>query len=120
MRKLYTKLTEEGFDIWLDEAKLVGGQDWQMEILKAVRSSHIVLVCLSKNAVSKVGFVQKEIKYALDVALEHPEDDIFIIPLRFENCNVPERLKQWHWIDLYKPDGYEQLLFSLELRENNL
>lgn len=44
------------------------GQEWQQEIPKALRASDVVLVCLSKGAINKTGYVQKEIKYALDVA----------------------------------------------------
>ena len=54
----------------MDEINLVPGQDWAIEIKKAVRRSDFVLVCLSASAVTKNGFVQKEIRFALDVADE--------------------------------------------------
>jgi glutaredoxin-related protein len=117
VRKLYKRLSNAGFDVWLDEIKLTGGQDWETEIKKAVKTSHVVLVCLSKSSISKVGFIQKEIRYALDIAQEHPDEDIYIIPLRLENCNVPDRLSRWQWIDFYKPQGYEKLVKALEARE---
>jgi hypothetical protein len=50
--------------------------------------------------------VQKEIKFALDVADEQPEDTIFLIPLKLEECDVPERLARWHWVDPVGPHGY--------------
>lgn len=84
VRDLYNRLTEDKVDAWLDEIKLLPGQDWQLEIPKAVRHSHIVVVCLSANSISKTGYVQKEIRYALDVADEQPEGAIYLIPLRLE------------------------------------
>jgi hypothetical protein len=36
MRGLYTCLTKDGVDAWLDKAKLLPGQDWELEIRKAV------------------------------------------------------------------------------------
>ncbi|HLO29143.1 MAG TPA: TIR domain-containing protein [Anaerolineales bacterium] len=120
VQKLYKRLIKEGFAVWLDEAKLIGGQDWETEIKKAVKASHVVLVCLSKSSVSKVGFIQKEIRYALDVALEHPDEDIYIIPLRLEECVVPERLSRWQWIEFYKPKGYEKLVKALDVREEQM
>src|SRR5438270_7379352 len=93
VRKLYQQLQSEGIDPWLDEESLLPGQNWEQEIRKAVRDSDIVLVCLSPGSISKTGFVQKEIKFALDVADEQPEGTIFLIPVRLEECNVPERLK---------------------------
>jgi len=45
VRGLYTRLTQDGVDAWFDKAKLHGersrtilpGQDWELEIRKAVR-----------------------------------------------------------------------------------
>ena len=36
MRGLYSRLTQDGVDAWLDKAKLLPGQDWELEIRKAV------------------------------------------------------------------------------------
>jgi hypothetical protein len=84
VRSLYYQLKKDGYHPWLDEEDLLPGQDWQYEIRKAVRSSAIVIVCLSKDAVNKRGYIQKEIVFALDAADEQPEGKIFIIPVRLE------------------------------------
>ena len=46
---LYTRLTKDGVDTWLDKAKLLPGQDWELEIRKAVREANIMAVCLSEQ-----------------------------------------------------------------------
>ena len=89
VRNLYKSLKQDGFHPWLDEEDLVPGQDWDEEIRKTVRSSGVVLVCLSSRAVNKEGFVQKEIKFALDCADEKPPGTIFLIPAKLEECSVP-------------------------------
>ena len=61
VRNLYHRLQKDGIEPWLDEEKLLPGQDWQNEIIKAVRASDIVVVCLSRASTTKTGFVQKEI-----------------------------------------------------------
>jgi transcriptional regulator with XRE-family HTH domain len=119
-RELYQRLKAEGFAPWLDEEDLLPGQNWRKEIARAVAKTHVVIVCLSKTAVTKQGFVQKEIGYALDVASEQPEDTIYIIPVRLEECAVPDRLSEWHWVDLHEPRGYELLLRSLHHRAESL
>ena len=116
VRALYRRLRDHGFDPWLDEENLVPGQDWQLEISKAVRSADVVLVCLSRLSASKEGFVQKEIKFALDAADEKPEGVVFIIPARLEDCEVPERLKRWQWVNLFEREGYNKLLRALSLQ----
>ena len=37
MRALYTRLTKDSVDAWLDKAKHLPGQDWEFEIRKAAR-----------------------------------------------------------------------------------
>jgi DNA polymerase sigma len=54
----------------------VPGEDWELMIRGAVRASDVVLVCLSRASVTICGFVQKEIKLALDVANEQPEGTV--------------------------------------------
>ena len=116
VRDLYKRLTAEGVDAWLDKERLLPGQDWRMEIPRAVREADVVIVCLSKKSITKEGYVQKEIKFALDVAEEKPEGTIFLIPARLEDCVVPDRLNRWQWVDLYEDDGFVRLLRSLKLR----
>ena len=55
--------------------------------------------------VTKQGFVQKEIRFALDIADEHPPGRIFIIPVRLVDCDVPDRLKKWQWVSLFEDQG---------------
>lgn len=115
VRALYHQLRKDGVNAWLDEENLLPGHDWQAEIPKAVRNSDVVIVCLSKGSVSKTGFLQKEIKLALDAADERPEGTIFIIPLKLEECDVPDRLSRWQWVNLFDDNGYERLMRSLNI-----
>jgi len=126
VRRLYKKLKEDNINVWFDEETLLPGQDWDAEIQKAVRLSDVVIICLSNKSVTKEGYVQKEIKIALDVSDEKPEGTIFIVPVRLEDCNVPERIKRWQWMNLYSSMGeisnieYKKLLSALEMRSLQL
>jgi len=119
VRTLYTRLTNDGVDAWLDKEKLLPGQDWELEIKKAVREADVVVVCLSKQF-NQAGFRQKEVRLALDTAMEKPEGEIFIIPARLEDCDNLESLRKWHWVDLFEDDGYEMLLRALKARSNKI
>lgn len=46
VRSLYCRLTAEGFAPWLDEENLLPGQNWRDEILKAIRASDVIMLCL--------------------------------------------------------------------------
>jgi hypothetical protein len=113
VRQLRHRLQESGYEPWLDEEDLLPGQKWEQEIPKAVRNSDVVLVCLSQESVTKQGYVQKEIKLALDAADQRPDGTIFLIPVRLSDCNIPERLREWQWVDLFEDRGYDRLLHAL-------
>ena len=119
VKALYTHLANDGVDAWLDKEKLLPGQDWELEIRKAVREADVVVVCLSKQF-NQAGFRQKEVRLALDTAMEKPEGEIFIIPARLEECDNLESLRKWHWVDLFEEDGYKMLLRALRRRADNI
>jgi Leucine-rich repeat (LRR) protein len=120
VRKLYRKLMDDDIDVWLDEKNLLPGQDWEFEISTAVAHSDAIIICLSKNSVSKEGFIQKEIRFALEKAEEKPEGTIFIIPALLENCEVPQKFSKRHHVKLFERNGYTQLLKALIVRAKNL
>lgn len=120
VRELYTRLIRDGFDVWLDEQKILPGQDWAVEIENAVLSSDVILICLSKGSTTKRGYVQKEIRIALEFADEKPEGTLFIIPVRLEECEVPERLRYVHWADYFDDYGYERIVRSLKKKAEQL
>ena len=119
VRGIYARLTKDGVDAWLDKEKLLPGQDWELEIRKAVREADVVVVCLSKQF-NQAGFRQKEVRLALDTAMEKPEGEIFIIPARLEECDSLESLRKWHWVDLFEDNGYEMLMRALRARANKI
>jgi formylglycine-generating enzyme required for sulfatase activity len=120
VRELCRRLINDRFDAWLDEERLIPGQEWDLEIRKAVRQADTVVVCLSNKSITKEGYVQKEIRLALDIADEKPEGTIFLIPTKLEECQVPSRLSKWQWVDFFDENGYRKLKLSLVLRAQNL
>jgi formylglycine-generating enzyme required for sulfatase activity len=119
VRDLYLRLVKDGVDAWLDKEKLLPGQDWEREIRRAVREADIVVVCLS-NQFNQAGFRQKEVRLALDTAMEKTEGEIFIIPARLEECEAPENLLKWHWVDLFEENGYQNLLRAIAERARGI
>lgn len=109
VRRLKRRLMKDGFRVWMDEHDLLPGQDWDMSIRDAIRNSGLVLVLLSRSAVSKTGYIQKEIRVALDLAEMRPSGQLFVIPVRLDDCQVPERLARWQWLDLRAPEAYRRL-----------
>ena len=113
VRKMYNEFVAYGIEPWLDEKSILPGQDWTYEIKKAVKSSDVVIILLSDKSVDKTGYVQKEIRIALDAADERPEGKIFLIPAKIAECNIPDRLSSRQWVDLQSKDGFERLMQAL-------
>jgi formylglycine-generating enzyme required for sulfatase activity len=118
VRKLYRELKGRGLDPWLDEENLLPGQLWRIEIPKAIRECDFFIACLSERAIQREGYMHKEFRTALDVYAEKPFGTIYFIPLKFNECEVPDiqfprlgiNLRDIHWLDYWKPDGFERLL----------
>jgi hypothetical protein len=116
VKALHDFLLKSGAAPWLDSEQLLPGQDWNLEINKALDDSDVILLCLSKKSVDKEGYVQREMRIALDRALEMPEGRIFLIPARLEECELPYRLQSYQWVDLFTAEGMDKLVKSLNIR----
>lgn len=112
--RLYQRLVKEGADVWLDQEKLLPGQDWAHEILKAIHRSDAVIACLSKQFNRQGGYRHEELRIALEKANSLPEGVSFLIPVRLEMCDLPESLCRWQCVDLFEPGGYKKLIKVLK------
>lgn len=118
--ELYNFLVELGVDTWIDVEKLVPGENWEIEISKSIRDSDLVLVCLSKNSVDREGFVQKEIRKSLDIADKKIDGAIYIVPVLFEDCNIPQKLNGLQRVNLFKFDGYKKIVQLIRFQSEKL
>ena len=122
VRELYAKLVEAGYKPWFDEEDLLPGQNWREEIPKALKNSDLFIACLSSTSISKRGYIQREFKMAMEMLAELPPGTIFVIPLKFDDCEIPElrqseyglNLRDIQWLDYWKPNGFEKLVKSIE------
>ncbi len=125
VRELYQRLLAESWiDPWLDEVKLIPGQDWNLEIEKAVEASDAVVVCVSSTSIAKEGYVQKELRQVLDIALQKLYGAIFVIPVKLDACELPRQLRDIQALDYFpKPKqaaAYDRLKASLKIRKDSL
>lgn len=122
VKLLYKKLCEEGFEPWLDSEDITGGEDWKQAIKKAIKQSPFFLACLSRHSINHRGVVQVEFKEALKEWREKLPTDIYMIPVRLDDCEIPEEneFRNFQWIDLYKRNGFKKLTKSLREGFNRL
>lgn len=125
VRELYQRLSQLSWiDVWLDEEKIFPGQDWEYEIEKALDNSDAVIVSLSRGSITKEGYVQRELRFVIDIALQKPEGTIFILPVRLEQCEPPRKLRSYQYADYFPKEqrdrAYQRLLASLKMRAISL
>lgn len=108
-RRLYHAFEQSGFRPWLDKERLLPGQNWPRAIETAIQTSDFFVACFSRRATSKRGSFHSELRYALFCAAKVPLDEIFLIPLRLDECVVPARIsRQTQYLDLF-PDWNARL-----------
>ncbi len=121
IHQLYVRLKSHGFRPWLDEIDLIPGQNWQLEIPKAIQNCDIFIACLTKRAIAKEGYVQKEFRMALNAYAQKPPGSIYLMPVKLDDCNIPEiqlpqlgvDLRDIQWLDLWKEGGFERLVDAI-------
>ncbi len=114
---LHERLKQAGYKPWLDKKDLIPGQNWRSVIPKAIADSQLFIACLSQRSIAKQGFVQREFKMALNQYADRPPNSIYLIPLRLDECDIPDlrqeeyglNLRDLHWLDYWEEDGFEQL-----------
>ena len=127
IRELYAKLKAAGYKPWLDEEDLIPGQNWREEIPKALKNSDLFLACLSSTSISKRGYIQREFKMAMEMLAELPPGNIYLIPLKLDDCQIPDlkqleyrlNLRDIQWLDYYQPNGFEKLIKAIEHQFGN-
>jgi hypothetical protein len=124
VRELYDSLElEDWIDPWLDKEEILPGEDWKLAIETAVEEADVIIVCLSRQAVSTEHYFQRQIKYAYEFAQEQPEGTIFFIPLRLDDCDIPRNFRPFQRVDYFGPEkkkAYSRLLSALRVRHQQI
>ncbi len=105
-------LIASGIDAWMDVKRLKAGQNWDFEIRRALDKAEVIVVVISDKSVTKRGYVQREVRLALEKAEEKLVDDIYLIPVLLdENVTVPDLIKDLQFIR-YRDEAFQELLLD--------
>lgn len=112
-------LAREGYPVWLDLKRLLGGENSWSDIEEAIRNRAVkVLYVLSRTSNTKPGAL-KELALAQTVAKVHQFRD-FVIPLKIDDISYADiniNLHQLNAVSFEKGwrEGFQQLLLKIEL-----
>lgn len=116
--RLYEILSNNNFEVWLDSHKILPGQDWNNEIRIALKKADYIILLLSNISVVKRGYVQREFKLALEYCETKLDDDIYIIPCKLDECDVPDKLSKYQWVNLNDSNSFDLILASLNTQRS--
>lgn len=91
VRKLVTELRRRNINVWRDEDNLSPGP-WDDEIQREIEACSHVLLVATKDSVNARN-VRDELNYAIDM-------NKIIIPVRYEDCDIPFRINRLTWVDI--------------------
>jgi hypothetical protein len=126
---VYKALKGAGLRPWLDKYDLVAGQHWKVAIEKAVKGADFFIAFFSSVMVNNPGYAHREYRLALDTYLERPPGSIFLIPVRLDDCEIPDlgdlgvRLSDLQWVDIFQrppltESDIEPILRAVEIQTN--
>jgi hypothetical protein len=121
-QRLYQYLKDAGLEPWLDRFELLPGQKWKPAIKDAIKDSRYFIALFSSNSVEARGYVQKQLKEALDILDEFPSQDIFIIPARLDDCKVSEdKVNELYMVDLFHDweIGIQKILKAMNVESSS-
>lgn len=106
----YESLRLQGFNVWIDCRSLLPGQNWDFEIRRAFDKSSFVIAFISSKSFERRGYVQRELKMALDRLAEKLVDDIYLIPVLLDDSiPLPDQLKSLQAIHASDVRSHEQI-----------
>lgn len=77
---------------------------------RRLQAASRVLVLLSRHSIARDGSLATEIQLALDVWDEQPPGQTYLVPVKLEECEIGERLAQFHWVNVWEESGWRWLL----------
>jgi hypothetical protein len=101
-QRLFEELRRHEVNVWFDKDAVRAGERWKPAISQAIRASRFFIALLSTLSLSKTGYVQKELREAMSVLDEYPEQEIYLIPVRLDDCQpLDQTLNELHWVNMF-------------------
>jgi len=85
-------LEAAGIPVWRDTANLWPGEDWRAKIRGAITHDALVFIaCFSSHSAARQkSYQNEELLLAIDQLRRRQPDDLWLIPVRFDDCAVAD------------------------------
>lgn len=114
VKEFHDQLKALGLDPWMDQERLLPGQSWEHEIDRALNAANVVILFMSLRSVKKRSFVTREANAAVSNLRYKKSDDIYIIPVLLESCEIPEEIAgRAQYILFTEPGAKNKIIASI-------
>ena len=132
IRRLDKDLMDYGIDVVTDYKYISGGDNWKNRIRNLIYESGYFIACFSKEFNErKESVAYRELDYAIERVSDFPPDRKWIIPVRINECPIPNReirpgviLTDLNWTDLFPnakwDDGVKGIVKALGIEPVNM
>ncbi|WP_151409403.1 toll/interleukin-1 receptor domain-containing protein [Anaerococcus sp. Marseille-P9784] len=105
-KKIVAYLESKGYEVWFDQTKIKGTDDWRENIIKGIRESQTVIAGLSEHFLRKGGVCSEE----MGIALAIKSNRIYTIYLEKKEDldKIPSSLTRRQWVDLSDWEKYKE------------
>ena len=86
--QLFFKLCEKSYEVWLDNARIYGGDDYEKDIADAINSSKVVITVLSPHVAEDMQKGETDHYYNKEWRIAQQFKDKTIIPLAINGYNL--------------------------------
>jgi hypothetical protein len=114
-REIAATLERAGIDVWFDEQRLTGGDDWDQMIQDNIRRCSLFMPLISRSTEAlDESYFRVEWDLALERARRMAPTRPFILPVSVDGTsaeapNVPAKFRRWQWLSLLDPGGIDAL-----------
>ena len=116
VQRLHDALEAAGIDVWFDQSRLEGGDDFDVMIRRHIRScSYFVPVISATTQARHEGYFRFEWDLAVERSRLIAESVPFILPIAIDQVDansalVPERFRALHWTSLPGGDATQEFV----------
>ena len=120
--QLFFQLCDKKYDVWLDNARLYGGDNYESEIADAISAAKVVITVLSPHVAEDLKRGDTDHYYNKEWRIAQQFDDKTIIPLAINGYDLRADYHQVYesvinqqpsGIDLMDSDGFIKLITSI-------
>ena len=120
--QLFFQLCDLKMDVWIDSARLYGGEDYEEKIYDAINAAKVVITILSPNIADDLISESTDHYYNKEWRMAQQFNDKVIIPLAINGYSLRAQYHQNYenivvqkpsGIDLMEADGFAKLINSL-------